>query len=162
MPIVQGSVEKQWKDIYLYRNRKLQTLFSFCLSLHQLFSLSALGSLHQKGAPVWTGGLRLRCPQLPCPGARGWLLPVLPPACPGTWVWGNAPAGWTAASLLLLLRAHWLQPLLVLLPKWRLRSSSRLLTATYWIIVEYMYVWAYVDISCNVLVLSINVVDFYN
>lgn len=65
-------------------------------------------------------------------------------------------------SLPLSALTEWLQPLLMLQPKWRLRGSSRLLTATYWIIVEYIYVEVYARISCNVLVFSTNVVDFYN
>lgn len=89
----------------LCRNRKLQMLFSFCLSLHQLFSRSVLGSLHQKGAPVLIKGAAASL----C--ARCWLLPVLcsrgstplPPA-PSTWVADNALVGWIAASLFLLLR----------------------------------------------------------
>lgn len=47
----------------------------------------------------------------------------------------------------LLSRMGWLQPLLMLLPKWRLQSSSRLLTATYWITVEYIY--KYVKSTCT-------------
>ena len=62
------------------------------------------------------------------------------PACspaPAPWV-TPASARSQPLSFFLLLRAHWLQPLLVVPLKWRRRSSPRLLTATYWIIVEYM------------------------
>lgn len=84
-------------------NRKLQMLFSFCLSSHQLFTLSALGFLQRKEVPVLIKGAAALSPrvlQWPLPaGVLAALL--LSRFLPGTSAAGNAFAGVIAASLFL-------------------------------------------------------------
>lgn len=137
------------KEKYLWKNRMLQKLFSFCLSSHQLFALSAVGFLHQKGVRVLIKGavalLSASRPVLAAACCLCWGLcscsstPLpLSPRAPGPGLM-LLLAQLQPRSFFPLLQMDWLQPPLVLLPKWRLHSSSRLLTATYWIIVEYVY-----------------------
>lgn len=148
MRIARGNVEKPTKQTknYLYRSRKLQ-----------IFALQFL--------PVIAPAVHPLCPGFPARGRSPSLnrggcssvasFPLQPAVASASRALGLCRGSETLLlsrllpglrtclmlhrSLSLLVRADWLQPLLVLLPKWRLQSSSRLLTATYWIIVEYIY-----------------------
>lgn len=71
----------------------LQKLFSFCLSSHQLFALSAVGFLHQKGVRVLIRGA-VALSSAPLPRVLCWLLPA---ACAGAF----APAATLLSRALL-------------------------------------------------------------
>lgn len=103
-----------------------------------------------EGSPCPSPGAAAPAPAAPPRSARPGASPLRRPALlplrsrflPSARAAANASAGSVAASPFLsaFTDAGWLQPLLVLPPKWRLQSSARLLTATYWVTVEYTYV----------------------